>query len=169
MKRAFPSKAWLLFSFFAASITGVVVACSPSSRDLDRADSGAAAAVEVDDEDQIPCEPRHVLENVCQRCHRNPPIRGAPFPLVTRSNIVRSTPDGQIRELMIEQLQVRRMPLSPETIEPEQRETLLAWLRAGAPAVAPTACETVDAATDALDVEADDATAQADAGETGDP
>ena len=41
---------------------------------------------------------------------------------------------------MVEQLSAGRMPLSPVTMDPNDRETLLAWLRAGAPAIAPDAC-----------------------------
>jgi hypothetical protein len=100
----------------------------------------AAVAILPADSDTIPCEPRAVLMTVCQRCHTRPPRRGAPFSLVNRSDIVRIGPSGQIRVLMIEQLEARRMPLSPETIDDDSRAVLLDWLRAGAPAVPPTSC-----------------------------
>jgi hypothetical protein len=60
---------------------------------------------------------------------------------VTRSNIVRIGPDGEIRQLMIEQLEAGRMPLTPVTIDYDSRETLLDWLAAGAPAEAPRSCD----------------------------
>jgi hypothetical protein len=101
----------------------------------------APATVEPDDADRIPCGPRRVLQAVCQQCHQDPPTGGAPFPLVTRSNIVRVSPDGEIRELMIQQLEAGRMPLSPVTIDYDSRLTLLDWLQAGAPAEERQSCD----------------------------
>lgn len=103
------------------------------------------STIDPDDSDAIPCGPRRVLQSICQRCHTKPPANGAPFPLVTRSNIVRVGPDGEIRQLMIEQIEAGRMPLAPVTIDYDSRETLLDWLRAGAPAVTPRSCEETDA------------------------
>jgi hypothetical protein len=99
---------------------------------VDATDARATQPAEIQDEGLIPCGPRTVLRSVCQRCHQNPPIRGAPFPLVTRSNIARSN----IRERMIAQLTQRRMPARPETIDETSRSTLLEWLEQGAPALA---------------------------------
>lgn len=93
-----------------------------------------------DDADTIPCAPRLALQTVCQQCHTDPPLNGAPFPLIRRSDIVRQTDDGEVRLLMIDQLEVGRMPLWPTTIEYNAREALLDWLHAGAPAEAPHAC-----------------------------
>jgi hypothetical protein len=101
------------------------------------------STIEPDDTDTIPCGPRLVLQSICQRCHTKPPAHGAPFPLVTRSNIVRIGPDGEIRLLMIEQLEMGRMPLTPVTIDYDSRETLLDWLHVGAPAEAPRSCDDV--------------------------
>lgn len=42
---------------------------------------------------------------------------------------------------MIAQLDAKRMPLTPVTIEPEERDVLLGWLREGAPATTPQSCE----------------------------
>jgi hypothetical protein len=49
---------------------------------------------------------------------------------------------------MIEEIDARRMPLSPVTITDEDRTTLLGWLHAGAPATTPQDC-TEAAASDA--------------------
>jgi len=136
------SVAPLALAFALAALTVTFLACQPTG-------AGATAAqvettpvtIEPDDANTIPCGPRRVLQNVCQRCHRKPPVNGAPFPLLTRSNIVRVGPDGEIRELMIEEMEVGRMPLAPVTIDYDSRETLLDWLHAGAPAEAPHGCE----------------------------
>jgi hypothetical protein len=90
--------------------------------------------VVADDSDEIPCEPRRVLQAVCQRCHTRPTAEGAPFALVARSDIL------PVREDMIEQLDAGRMPLEPVTISDEDRATLLDWLARGAPRVAPQEC-----------------------------
>lgn len=97
--------------------------------------------VRRDDSMEIPCEPRRVLVTVCQECHTRPETKnGAPFPLQWRSDVLATYGGVEIRQLMIEQLSVGRMPLSPVTIDPSDRELLLAWLRDGAMAVEPTAC-----------------------------
>jgi hypothetical protein len=99
------------------------------------------STIEPDDADTIPCGPRFVLQRICQRCHSNPTANGAPFPLETRWDIVRVGRDGEIRQLMIEQIEAGRMPLTPVTIDYSSRETLLDWLHAGAPAESPKTCE----------------------------
>jgi hypothetical protein len=98
----------------------------------DATDAKAAMPAQVEDENLIPCAPRSALQNVCQRCHQDPPVRGAPFPLVRRSDITRDN----IRERMITQLTTRRMPARPETIKESTRSDLLHWLEQGAPALA---------------------------------
>ena len=149
---------------FALGAAAIGLACVTSGAPPDAVAFDASPQTsEVDDRESIPCAPRRVLEGVCQRCHQAPPIRGAPFPLVTRSNILRVGPDGEVRELMIAQLEARRMPLAPETITDESRATLLAWLRAGAPAEDPpsASCEEADGG----DAGADAAREARDAGE----
>ena len=141
-----PPRAVLLAAFFLGTVL-VSIACSSDSTDppLPPPSGGDAQVdapiVEVDDSNLIPCAPRAILQNVCQKCHTKPPQNGAPFPLVTRSNIVRVTSDGQIRELMIQQLETRRMPLAPVTIDDGSRTILLEWLKDGAvPLSEPRSC-----------------------------
>jgi uncharacterized membrane protein len=124
------------------------VACSSSGQIAPARDAGVEASP-PDDSNEIPCDAREVLQTVCQQCHSNPPVRGAPFPLVTRSNVLAARPGGVARDLMIAQLQAHRMPLAPVTIEDAQRETLLAWLQGGAAAVPAQSCTGVDAGADA--------------------
>ena len=135
-----------MLAAFSLGTTLFSIACSSTSTDPSPpAPSGDAQAdvptIDVDDSNFIPCAPRRVLQTVCQKCHSKPPQNGAPFPLVTHSNIVRATPDGEIRELMIAQIEARRMPLTPETIEEGDRTILLEWLRDGAlPLTEPRSC-----------------------------
>lgn len=128
------------------------------------------SAPRTDDSDLIPCGPRSVLENVCQHCHSFPTQNDAPFPLVTYSDIMINRGEGITRDLMIAQLNARRMPLAPVTITDDQRDTLLAWLESGAPAAQADAC--ADAGTDADSGDASDdafdASDDADASDSGD-
>ena len=122
------------------------LACG-SSRDTVAKPFGATGdasdgLVRRDDSMEIPCEERRILMTVCQQCHTRPETKnGAPFPLQWRSDILASYGGVEIRRLMIEQLQVGRMPLAPVTIDPSDRPLLLAWLESGAPAVTPRTCE----------------------------
>lgn len=136
----------------------VFIACDPGRSAAPPAHvETTPVSIEPNDADTIPCGPRRVLQKVCQQCHQKPPVNGAPFPLVTRSDIVRVGRDGEIRQLMIEQLEVGRMPLAPTTIDYDSRELLLDWLHAGAPAEPRRSCEEDpprDAGADATDAAA---------------
>jgi hypothetical protein len=133
----------------AIALATLACSSSPSRPIAERADGRAQEVRE--DANEIPCDVRTVLETVCQQCHALSPRGGAPFPLVRRSDVLGLRAGAVVRDLMIQQLDARRMPLTPVTIEPAAREVLLGWLRAGAPAVTPRACdgEVVDGGTDA--------------------
>jgi uncharacterized membrane protein len=89
-----------------------------------------------------------VLQDVCQKCHIKPITKnGAPFPLVTRSDVLSTYQTVIIRDLMIQVLNARQMPLPPITITDSQRDVLLAWLGAGAPAVSPQTASSTQAPT----------------------
>lgn len=142
------------------------LACSSSDPIVAPRDAAVDNVVAVDDSTQIPCGPRDVLRTVCQQCHARVPLNGAPFPLVTRTDILTTRPGGIARDLMIAQLQAKRMPLPPVTIDDDQRATLLAWLQEGALPVTSQAC--LDAGADAADDAPDDAADAADAADAGD-
>ena len=129
------------------------IACATSSGR--RPDPADATTQEVrEDSDEIPCEPRRVLQTICQQCHSAPTKNGAPFSLVRRSDVL------VVRLDMIAQLEAKRMPLTPVTIADEDRQALLGWLTNGAPAVSPRRCELSDAGDDA---ESSDGSAPTDA------
>lgn len=136
----------LIASGMTFSLLLAFIACS-SDKATDTRDAAADGSIRIDDSNLIPCEPLSVLQTVCQQCHSNPPTRGAPYPLVTRTDILTTRSGGVTRELMIAQLKARRMPLPPVTIEDGQRAALLQWLEDGAVAVKPQSC--VDAGADA--------------------
>lgn len=116
------------------------------------------------DEDAIPCEPRHVLQVVCQQCHSRPTKNDAPFSLVNLSDVLVTRSGSIVRDLMIAQLEAQRMPLAPVTIADDQRAVLLDWLHAGAPATTTTSC--ID--RDAGDAEAGDDAGDADSDSSAD-
>lgn len=80
----------------------------------------------------IPCEADRVLREVCQQCHRAPPVQGAPFPLVTWEDTHSLYYGKPIWQLMKNAVETEYMPLAPVTITPQQKATLLSWLDAGA-------------------------------------
>jgi hypothetical protein len=130
------------FGLTAGATLSLFVACSDSPEAPDDAGTAPDATVAPrEDADEIPCEPRRVLQTVCQRCHARPAQNGAPFALVTRSDVLASYAGSVIRELMIQEVEAGRMPLPPVTISPADREILLGWLRAGAPAVPARSCD----------------------------
>jgi hypothetical protein len=82
-----------------------------------------------------------VLERKCQRCHRDPPLNGAPFPLLSYDDTQRSVFAGS--ELLIyEQMGIVveneimppvGLPVEPpvEPLTAAERETLLDWVEGG--------------------------------------
>src|SRR5215470_12403902 len=122
-------------------LLGVLVSCSSSDPPAAGPPDASQQPILKVDEDEIPCPPRAVLQTVCQQCHTRPQRNGAPFALINRSDILNVYEGAVIRDLMIQVLDARKMPLAPVTIEDDQRDTLLGWLRSGAPNVPPTTCD----------------------------
>lgn len=96
------------------------------------------------------CQANIVLSTVCQRCHANPPMNGAPFPLVTYEDTqqVFDMVSGKLRwERMQEVVAVDLMPLmgipnvevSPLTCE--EKSTLMGWLGQCAQPEGGTTCD----------------------------
>jgi hypothetical protein len=99
------------------------------------------------------CQAEKVLHEVCQRCHQDPPLNGAPFPLVTYADTQVVPMDGiprwQRMERAVESgfMPLRGLDLDPpvEELTCEQRSTLLGWLRQCAPPEGGTDCSARDA------------------------
>jgi hypothetical protein len=105
----------------------------------DGADDGGATMA------GIPCDVRAVLETHCASCHDEPPVYGAPMPLLSADHFAAaatSDPDRAVHELVGERVrdEDRPMPPSGELSEAE-RDALLSWVDAGAPVDAEAACE----------------------------
>jgi hypothetical protein len=86
----------------------------------------------------VPCEIKALLQEHCGDCHTDPPRYGAPMPLVDHDHFqVPSASDvtRSVWELAVERMTDPVRPMPPNgDIEPEDRDALLAWLEAGAPA-----------------------------------
>lgn len=102
--------------------------------------SSSEASPAADDPRTIPCEPRRILQTVCQQCHSDPPQNQAPFPLIDRGDVLATRADTVVRENMIAQVERQRMPAPPATMSDADRKILLDWLKAGAPEVPPQEC-----------------------------
>ncbi len=101
------------------------------------------------------CDASAVVAAKCTRCHADPPVNGAPFPLVSYDDMTAPAPsskhpDRTRADRMLMAVQSDFMPLTSLLLEPpvepltcEEKSTLLAWLRAGAPrpASGDTSCD----------------------------
>lgn len=91
------------------------------------------------------CDVLPILQSKCQRCHQNPAQNGAPFALLTYADtqVAAPTPEKPQRkryEQMRAAVESGVMPDRSQNLDPpvsdltcEEKATLLAWLRAGAP------------------------------------
>lgn len=109
------------------------------------ATTGLLGGCEVDSSasgDGVPCDVRAVIDVHCARCHGAAPAFGAPMPLEHVSDfLAASTGDAartvgdRVRERIGDDK--RPMPPSPnDRLTDAERQTLTAWLDAGAPASA---------------------------------
>ncbi len=104
----------------------------------------------------LPCEVNTILENVCQRCHSSPPKNEAPFPLVTYVDTQVVVNGRPIASYMLAALEIGRMPMPPVQLDPADRETLVRWLRDGAPPKpSGLRCEASDGSAPAHDASSD--------------
>jgi hypothetical protein len=88
----------------------------------------------------FPCDVGRAIEAKCQRCHTDPPRNGAPFPILTWDDTRAPYGLAVVYEAMLVAVESGFMPLtelslSPpvEDLTPEEKTTLVSWLRAGAP------------------------------------
>lgn len=95
------------------------------------------------------CSAELVLATKCQRCHRDPPENGAPFPLLHYADTQVIDSKGKPRfERMAEAVSSDYMParflkLDPpvEALTNEEKHTLLEWLGRGAPLSGTAVCD----------------------------
>ena len=90
------------------------------------------------------CAAYKVVNCVCQQCHQNPPLNGAPIPLLTYADTQAPFPDKTSDKKVWQEMQLDvangSMPVTsiPSVMPPvkpltdEQKNTLLTWLAQGA-------------------------------------
>jgi hypothetical protein len=95
------------------------------------------------------CQAEIVLRTVCQRCHQEPPLHGAPFALVTYEDT--QEPYGSTGKLRWQRMRevveidfmplmgIRDVPVDPLTCE--EKSTLMGWLNQCALPEGGTDCE----------------------------
>ncbi len=83
----------------------------------------------------LPCDVEAALKAKCQRCHGEPTVNGAPFPLLTWADTQADYFDKPIHERMASVVDSNFMPatfliLNPpvEELTPAEKTTLLDWL-----------------------------------------
>ena len=88
----------------------------------------------------FPCDVEAVLERSCRRCHWEPTENDAPFGMVHYEDVQAQRSGKPTFVLMKQMVEADLMPpldalVTPRVspLEQEDKETLLTWLRAGAP------------------------------------
>ncbi len=92
-----------------------------------------------------PCDVGAIVQSSCIECHQNPPLFGAPMPLVTWADTQAESaqfPGQKIHQRMAARVSatVRPMPQAPRTLTAEQIAAITAWSSAGAPKNAAGMC-----------------------------
>jgi hypothetical protein len=148
---------------FAVLVVLGAVACDDHEPELERQgpplpDSGTPSTACPSDgaggEGGVPsapirfCQAEIVLRTVCQRCHQEPPLNGAPFPLVTYEDTQELFAEGVLRwERMKEVVEIDFMPLRGGGLDPpverltcDEKSTLMGWLEQCAKPLGGTDC-----------------------------
>jgi hypothetical protein len=126
-----------------ATGSGAVPNAGASGDMTDTAGSGGAAGAQANE--LVPwCAAYEIINCVCQQCHQNPPLHGAPLPLVTYANTQAPYPAAAPTKKVWQEMQAvitsRFMPFMGDlTVMPpvqplsdSQRATMLSWLAQGA-------------------------------------
>ena len=128
----------------ATTLLGLACGTATSSIDVATQGAGAGAAGTTDW-----CAARRVLEAKCWRCHTAPPQHGAPFPLVSYEDTQLENARGVPRFSAIEKavsddfMPARFIMLEPPVaaLSDAEKQTLLDWCAAGAPAGSAPDCD----------------------------
>jgi len=120
-------------------VVALAVGCSSGKSD---GTSDGASGSDGGPEPVTWCEAYKIINCSCQQCHQNPPLHGAPIPLVTYEDTQApfGKPPGTVWQEMQSVVESRSMPYTgdPAVMPPvqpltdEQQTTILAWLSQGA-------------------------------------
>lgn len=109
-------------------------------------DAGVSCVLEPDPQAQFPCEIEKILKNRCQRCHNDPTVNGAPFPLLVWNDLLRDY-GGPLFEAAYPAVKTDFMPYCAgggpfcgsieggpvQPLEPAEKDALLAYLKCPEP------------------------------------
>jgi len=130
----------------AAAVVALAVGCSSSGK------SDGTSGGEGGPEPVKWCDAYKIINCTCQQCHQNPPLHGAPIPLMTYDDTQApfGKPPGTVWQEMQSVIGNRFMPFTGPTDPPvmppvmpltdEQQATILAWLAQGATAEGGQTC-----------------------------
>jgi hypothetical protein len=147
---------------FAPLLCLVPLACNDDFGAAPGETSSAASGGGAESGAGLPCEVDAVLASHCRGCHSDPPRYGAPMPLTKLADLhapAKSDPTRTVAELVPERLDDPASPMPPSGDLPAaDRQALLDWLGAGAPAYDGPDCGTTEVeppevGPDALDCE----------------
>ncbi len=127
-----------LIAFYAACGSSDVTTNREGGTTIPQAGSGA-----VDSDAPVPwCAAYHIVNCVCQQCHQNPPVNGAPIPLLTYDDMQAAVPGSSMKVWQLAQnyVSTRFMPFTGDkTVMPpvqplndEDYNTMLSWFAQGA-------------------------------------
>jgi hypothetical protein len=126
----------------------VLAACSAEATGFAlSADQAVLAA----DPNGLPCAVDDVLSRKCRMCHQNPPLYGAPMPLLTWDDLhgpARSTPSKKVFELVSTRIHSPTRPMPPMgPLGDADMRPLDEWIAAGAPRATDTCQPPTDGGT----------------------
>jgi hypothetical protein len=101
--------------------------CSHSSNE-----STASSSLAVRD---LPCDVASVLDANCTKCHAQPPLFGAPMPLVTYDDLIATRNGSRTLDLVLQRVSSTTSPMPPPPntlLTPAEIATLQMWSNAGA-------------------------------------
>src|SRR4051812_48316464 len=151
---------WLLLSFFSigslvgagctGSISGLINNTEPDSGPSSSTtgsggttgptgaggDSGSSSTANLG----IPCAVQQVLQARCQGCHSNPPVAGAPMPLMNLADLrapAKSNPLMTVAQMVSVRISSATVPMPPKSAVPASAaeiKIVTDWIAAGAQA-----------------------------------
>jgi hypothetical protein len=129
---------WMGFSAILSLITGCSSGPAASSGGHGGA-GGAGGSGGASGVSGMPCDVETVLAARCVSCHANPPVAGAPMPLVNYDDLTAHTktdPGKTYVDVSIARMESAASPMPPQPSAPAtatEIETLKAWAAAGLP------------------------------------
>lgn len=110
----------------------ILIACGPT---MPQGGTGGSGGGGTGGSNNAFCNVQAVLQQRCQSCHSNPPVSGAPFPLVTYADTQANAPGTStpIWQRMQARVTARTMPPAGfDQLSDAQYNTLVSWFNGGA-------------------------------------